>query len=76
MHGVWNFLLYGVFGLNLSGSEENATGVLCFKVEEFNLLNGGMYGIEASVITMVVLGVAVVLVWKYYGRDKSVTCER
>lgn len=76
LHGVWNFLLYGVFGLNLSGSEENAAGVLLFKVEESNILNGGEYGIEASVITLAVLGVAVVLAWKYYSRDKSVACER
>jgi hypothetical protein len=35
---------------------------LAFKVNEGSLLNGGAYGIEASIITTVVLGVALVLI--------------
>ena len=71
LHGVWNFLLYGVFGLNLSGSEANVEGVFCFKVEELNILNGGMYGLEAGIVTTVVLGIAVILILRYHSRNKK-----
>lgn len=61
LHTIWNFLLYGVFGLNLSGSEADVSGILSFKTEGTNIINGGQYGIEASIITTVVLGMAVII---------------
>lgn len=75
LHSVWNFLLYGVFGLTLSGNEAGTTGILKFAVKESNIINGGSYGVESSIITTVVLGVTVVILiklWnkkgeKYYG---------
>lgn len=70
LHGVWNFLLYGVFGLTLSGSDANTAGVLCFHVNEPNILNGGMYGIESGIITTVMLGGVVILLCKYYIKRK------
>lgn len=73
LHGVWNFLLYGVFGLNLSGSEANADGVLCFKVEDLNILNGGMYGLEAGIVTTVILGIAVGLILRFWFVDRGMT---
>lgn len=64
LHSVWNFLLYGVFGLSVSGSGENLSGVICFQVDDASIINGGQYGIEASIITTVVLGVFVVILCK------------
>lgn len=61
LHSIWNFLLYGVFGLNLSGSEANGTGILCFRTEGANIINGGVYGIESSIVTTVILGIAVII---------------
>lgn len=61
LHSVWNFLLYGVFGLSLSGSNEQNVGIICFKVNEESIINGGQYGIEASVVTMMFLTVAVII---------------
>lgn len=70
LHSVWNFLLYGIFGLALSGSEANDAGIICFKVNGENLLNGGMYGMEASMITTIILGLTVVILWKYWSAQK------
>ena len=72
LHGVWNFLLYGIFGLTLSGSETAGQGVLNFKVESANLINGGAYGIEASIITTVVLGIVAALLYVYWNKKKGV----
>ncbi len=66
LHSVWNFLLYGVFGLTLSGSEVSQAGIICFKAEESSIINGGVYGIEAGILTTVMLGAAVLVLSKIY----------
>lgn len=70
LHSIWNFLLYGVFGLALSGSETGATGMICFEIEQFNIINGGLYGVEASILTTVVLTIVVVVLCKYLNTGK------
>lgn len=65
MHSFWNFCLFNIFGLNLSGTQ-HSIAVFNFSVGEKSILNGGIYGIEASIITTVVLIVyAVILILKY-----------
>lgn len=65
LHSIWNFMLYGFFGLTLSGSEAGTAGVISFTVNEFSLINGGVYGIESSILTTIVLGAVVVLLCKF-----------
>ena len=55
LHSVWNFILSVVLGLNLSGNGEPVAAVFDVRTSGDSLLNGGMYGIEASVITAAVL---------------------
>ncbi len=67
LHSAWNFILYVIMGLSLSGSESVSKGVVLFSVKDVSILNGAEYGIEASVITTVVLGMllfAMVKGWK------------
>ena len=67
LHSIWNFLLYGIMGLSVSGSEIKSDSVIRLCVEKSNIFNGGEYGIEASIITTVVLGLFVfvlIKVWK------------
>lgn len=56
LHSAWNFILYVIMGLSLSGSESITKGVVLFRIKDESIINGAEYGIEASVITMVVLG--------------------
>ena len=66
MHSFWNFSLFNIFGLNLSGYSKNPIAIFDFSTSSENILNGGKYGLEASVITTTVLVVCVVfLVLKY-----------
>ena len=70
LHSMWNFCLSCVLGLNLSGEEASAA-LINMKSIGKNLLNGGIYGIEASVITGAVLAVAAVLLWYSYRKDNT-----
>ena len=68
LHTLWNFCLSCVLGLDLSGEGASAA-LINMKSIGKNLLNGGNYGIEASVITGAVLAAAAVLLWCMYKRN-------
>ena len=61
LHSVWNYILFSIMGLNLSGNEGAVASVFDMSSVGSNILNGGMYGIEASIITTAVLAVAAVI---------------
>ncbi len=63
LHSFWNAILYCILGLNLSGNDETVTAVFKMQSVGKNILNGGEYGIEASLITTVVLALAAALIW-------------
>lgn len=71
LHSFWNFILYSVLGLNLSGNDEHATAILHMQSVGNNIWNGGIYGIEASVITTLILGICTILLWVYWKRGKN-----
>lgn len=69
LHSAWNFILYTIMGLTVSGSESASQGVVLFGAEEASVLNGAQYGVEASVITTAVLGfVLFVMAKRWKGR--------
>jgi len=63
LHSFWNAILYSVLGLNLSGNDEMSTAVFNMQSIGENIWNGGIYGIEASVVTTVVLGAFAMVLW-------------
>ena len=70
LHSLWNFVLECVCGLTVSGSEGASPAIVNMRAEGANLLNGGVYGIEASAVTALLTGAAAVLLW--YSYNKSV----
>ena len=62
LHSVWNFILYNILGLNLSGNDTQIAAVFDVRSVGENALNGGPYGIEASVLTAAVLAAAIFLI--------------
>ncbi|MBR0396586.1 MAG: CPBP family intramembrane metalloprotease [Clostridiales bacterium] len=58
LHSVWNYILYSILGLNLSGKDAAVTAVFDMRSVGRNILNGAEYGIEASILTTVVLALA------------------
>jgi membrane protease YdiL (CAAX protease family) len=69
LHSFWNAILYCILGLNLSGKDETVTAVFNMQSVGNNIWNGGAYGIEASIVTTVVLAIAAALIW-YMNRKK------
>ena len=57
LHSIWNFCLCCVLGLNLSGSEGASAAFIDMRRVGENLLNGGAYGIEASIISDIIIAV-------------------
>ena len=55
IHIAWNYTLGSIFSVAVSGRE--AKGLLVGKVSGSDLFTGGTYGFEASVVTLLVLGV-------------------
>lgn len=61
MHSSWNYIL-GVFcGISVSGGETNSS-ILTFTANESkSLINGGMYGLEAGIITTSILIISIAI---------------
>ncbi|MDE5558426.1 MAG: CPBP family intramembrane metalloprotease [Ruminococcus sp.] len=72
LHSIWNFILFNILGLNLSGKDETTATVFDLRSVGENICNGGEYGIEASIITAVVLAAATTIIW-YLNRKKTDT---
>ena len=71
LHTVWNFILYNILGLNLSGNDEITAAVFDMRSVGSNILNGGVYGIEASVVTAGVLALALAGCFALYRQKPS-----
>ncbi|MDD6989057.1 CPBP family intramembrane glutamic endopeptidase [Ruminococcus sp.] len=69
LHSFWNAILYCILGLNLSGKDETVTAIFNMQSVGNNIWNGGAYGIEASIVTTVVLTIAAALIC-YMNRKK------
>ena len=63
LHSFWNAILYSVLGLNLSGKDEKVASIFNMQSVGKSIWNGGEYGIEASIITTIILAFAVALLW-------------
>lgn len=74
-HAIWNFILYNIFGMNLSGNDEMTAAVFDMRSVGSSILNGGIYGIEASVVTAIVLAVTVVIMFIILNRKGGMTDE-
>lgn len=72
LHSFWNAILYCILGLNLSGNDETVTAIFNMQSIGENIWNGGVYGIEASLVTTVVLALAATLIW-YMNRMQVTT---
>ena len=51
MNSVWKFIVYGVFGMNLTQMVSNENAWIQLNVVKTNVLSGGVFGIEASLVT-------------------------
>ena len=60
-HSLWNYLLFNIYGLNLTGNDSVVPVLLNFQARGETILNGGQIGLEASVITTAVLSILLII---------------
>lgn len=72
---VWNYILYSLLGLNLSGKDAAVTAVFDMRSVGRNILNGAEYGIEASILTTVVLALTLGILLICF-RHRVLLCKR
>ena len=71
LHFAWNYVLNCIMGLTVSGNESLSDGPLAFVVNGDNLLSGGAYGIEASILTTVVIAMVLTSAYVVAKRKKG-----
>lgn len=72
LHTIWNFILFNILGLNLSGKDQTTAAIFDIQSVGQNVLNGGDYGIEASIVTATVLAFAAIMIG-YMSRKRIAT---
>lgn len=68
LHFSWNFF-QTLLGFNVSG--QDFYSLIEFKIEEKNILNGGDFGFEGSIFSILVQVLLIVVIFLYYERIKS-----
>jgi len=73
LHLSWN-LFQTIFGFNVSG--QNTYSLIEFEIMESNLLNGGLFGFEGSVLSIVAMLLVIIGIEIYYRRKKIITIQQ
>ncbi len=69
LHFSWN-LFQTFFGFNVSG--QDMYSIIEFKIAENNLLNGGNFGFEGSILSIVFQIIFIVIIWSYYRKQEKI----
>jgi len=70
MHLSWN-LFQAIFGFNVSG--QKTYSLIEFSITENNIINGGDFGFEGSILSVIAMLVTIVGIEIYYRRKKLTT---
>jgi len=63
-HFSWNFFQGPVLGFNVSGNINNS--LLKHEITGSNIITGGEFGIEGSILTTIILSVTIVILYLYF----------
>ena len=63
LHFSWNFF-QAMFGFKVSGLDSYS--IIEFTIPENNILNGGEFGFESSILSLLIILFSTILIWKYY----------
>jgi hypothetical protein len=67
LHLSWN-LFQALFGFNVSGRD--TFSIIEFKILESNLINGGSFGFEGSVLSIIAQAIIITIIITYYRQKK------
>lgn len=68
LHWFWNWIQGPVLGYKVSGNEFNNESLLVLHLPEENLINGGAFGFEGSLLCSFLLILGTALIIRYYRR--------
>lgn len=63
-HSIWNWAQYNVFGFAVSGMAMYSTPIFKPVTKGSEVLHGGSFGIEGSIITTIMLSIASIVFWR------------
>ena len=66
LHFSWNFF-QSMFGFNVSGLDSYS--IIDFSTPKNNIFNGGEFGFESSIISIVVLILGSIIIWNYFKKN-------
>ena len=76
MHWAWNYLEGGVFGCAVSGTPLDYRPLITPKISGTDLLSGGAFGPEASIICVAIgIGISIVYTMLYIKKKKKLGAE-
>lgn len=75
LHTLWDFANDGIFGLGVAGQSGQALhGMLRASLEGPDLLTGGVLGVEASLVAVLIVAIAgMFLLWKIHQRGLTIS---
>lgn len=68
LHLSWN-LFQTIFGFNVSG--QNSYSLIEFSINESSILNGGSFGFEGSILSVIAMIITIIGIAFYYDRNKT-----
>lgn len=68
LHLSWN-LFQTILGFNVSG--QDSYSLIEFSISENTLLNGGAFGFEGSILSVIAMVISIGGIWFYYERKKT-----
>ena len=69
LHWFWNWIQGPILGYKVSGNEFGNENLLILRLPEENLINGGTFGFEGSILCSLLLVLGTILVLKRRMRD-------
>nr|WP_235817831.1 CPBP family intramembrane glutamic endopeptidase [Formosa haliotis] len=70
LHFSWN-LFQTLFGFNVSG--QDFYSLIEFKITDNNMINGGDFGFEGSIFSVIAQVLAIGAIWFYYNKNQPKT---
>ena len=66
LHFSWNFF-QSMFGFKVSGLDSYS--IIEFRIPENNILNGGEFGFESSLLSIIILIIGTYIIWNYFKKN-------
>ncbi|MBE7104445.1 CPBP family intramembrane metalloprotease [Bacillus cereus] len=70
-HSIWNWAQYNIYGFAVSGMTIYSTPLYKPVTNGSEVLHGGTFGIEGSIITTIMLSIASIVLWRQLWGRKS-----